>query len=270
MKYSVIAYTDSCDISPLESALAQRLGEKGSTVDIKQIDIGDMQDEKPIELKESTRCAHAIIVSCKLLSSQKIKRLFYELCGTNKLYTAISRHKAQNGYFDFCIVQDISGGIYQGDSGFRKNEKFGREAYDTEGYSELEIERNARVAYELAERTNRALTLSDMGGSLATTGLWRKIVADVNEDYPFVSVKTQAATETIRNIATAPHELDTIVTSRLLGDMLNSTACSVHSSLAYTYAVGDTPLAVYLYSRASENNLDELANCITLHSLGGN
>ena len=89
---------------------------------------------------------------------------------------------------DLVTVRELTGGIYFGDRGFR-NGKTGREAYDTECYSELEIERVARIAYELAEKRSRKVCLVDKANVLTSSRLWRKVVSDINEDYPSVRLE---------------------------------------------------------------------------------
>ncbi len=87
------------------------------------------------------------------------------------------------------LVTNATSGIYGDRSGYEENATFGRAAYDVEYFSELEIERVARVAYEFAMQKDKGVILLDRGGRLATSLLWRKITSDINEDYPSVPLK---------------------------------------------------------------------------------
>ena len=169
------------------------------------------------------------------------------------LYAQITTFSPQNGdvNFDFCIVQDKNGGIFESEKGFANNPAFGREAYDVERYSELEIERTARVAYELANDSRRMLTLADKADKLTTSKLWRKIVADVNEDYPFVSVDMQDVTAVLETIIKKPTALDVVVTTALFGDILSSVAKAASDYSPSISFVGDTPLAMYGFVQTS-------------------
>lgn len=158
---------------------------------------------------------------------------------------------------ELCIVQDKNGGIYHGEKGFGNNRSFGREAYDTERYSELEIERTARVAYEYTQERARHLTLCDKADMLNSSKLWRKVVADVNEDYPFVTVDMQDITATAKAIITSLQSLDTIVTTALFGDILTSVATSVFGSAPSISFVGDTPLAMYGFNLCEQSNVSQ-------------
>ena len=71
---------------------------------------------------------------------------------------------------DLVIVRELTGGIYFGERGYRTG-SMGREAFDTESYAELEIERVARIAYELAEKRSRRLCLVDKANVLTTSKL---------------------------------------------------------------------------------------------------
>ena len=117
------------------------------------------------------------------------------------------------------LVSNQLGGIYgEGDRhGFDRNSKFGRAAYDAEYFCELEIERTARVAYEFAEREDSGVLLLDGGSDLLTSIMWRKIVSDVNEDYPSVPVKMCETREFLSGERATD---DVILCSKLFGDLV--------------------------------------------------
>ncbi len=201
----------------------------------------NLSDEKVIEKAKS---ANAVLFFASNKQEELAVDFIRKQLGLYAQITTFSR-RIDDVNHDFCIVQDKNGGIYEGEKSFANNAAFGREAYDVERYSELEIERTARVAYELANNSRRTLTLADKADKLTTSKLWRKIVADVNEDYPFVSVNMQDVLETIDAIISNPTSLDVVVTTALFGDILTQTAKSVASKTPSVSYVCDTPLAMY-------------------------
>lgn len=156
---------------------------------------------------------------------------------------------------DVITVTDIRSALTS-QGGFRNNDTFGREAYDNESYSELEIERVARVAYELAQTRRRNITLIDCADMLATSQLWRKIVSDINEDYPFVQVDYRLADEAVTELALDPSRFDVVLTSSLMGEFVNPLlACAAgkpHVSLSA--ALGDTAQGAYGVLSGALNN----------------
>ena len=155
--------------------------------------------------------------------------------------------------FQLTVVSDSFGGDFSGEKGFRTNPTFGREAYDETSYSELEIERVARVAYEIAETQSRKLTLACNPSRLATSALWRKIVADINEDYPFVTVQSKTCEQTVFDVVNAPQSLGIILAPHSYEDAIFAVAAALSKSAPVCYSLGDTPLGAF---GASFCNLD--------------
>lgn len=131
---------------------------------------------------------------------------------------------------DILIVRELTGGIYFGDRGYRDG-KYGTEAYDTEAYSEMEIKRIAKVAFEAAMSRNKRLTSVDKANVLETSRLWRKVVTEVAKDYPQVELDhmyvDNAAMQLVRN----PKHFDVIVTSNIFGDILSDEASQITGSI---------------------------------------
>ena len=132
--------------------------------------------------------------------------------------------------FDIMIVRELTGGIYFGDRGYREG-KYGEEAYDTEQYSRMEIERIARAAFEAARVRNKKVTSIDKANVLETSRLWRKIVREIAAEYPDVEVNDMlvdnAAMQLIRN----PAQFDVVVTSNMFGDILSDEASQITGSI---------------------------------------
>ncbi len=169
-----------------------------------------------------------------------------------KLYPSLTKYSALKGEItikgiDLIIVRELTGGIYFGERGFRKNQKFGREAFDTECYSEIEIERVARVAYELALKRRRKLCLVDKANVLASSTLWRKVVMEINEDYPTVSVEMMYVDNAAMQLVLNPSQFDVIVTSNLFGDILSDLSAALIGSIGIipSASLGSTTQGLY-------------------------
>jgi 3-isopropylmalate dehydrogenase len=136
---------------------------------------------------------------------------------------------AQNG-FDIMIVRELTGGIYFGERGYREG-KYGEEAYDTESYSRMEIERIVRVAFETARKRRKKLTSIDKANVLETSRLWRKIVHEIAAEYPDVEVADMLVDNAAMQLVRNPSQFDVIVTSNMFGDILSDEASQITGSI---------------------------------------
>jgi 3-isopropylmalate dehydrogenase len=124
---------------------------------------------------------------------------------------------------DLLVVRELTGGIYFGDRGLD-----GDTAHDTCVYSEPEIERIARVAFELARRK---VTSVDKANILETSRLWRKVVTRVGEanaDTPLDHILVDNAA---MQLVSRPAEFDVILTENMFGDILSDEAAMLTGSL---------------------------------------
>ncbi|MBR6028917.1 MAG: 3-isopropylmalate dehydrogenase [Clostridia bacterium] len=132
--------------------------------------------------------------------------------------------------FDLLMVRELTGGIYFGDRG-RREGKYGPEAWDTEAYSVMEVERIARAAMDAARKRRRRVISIDKANVLETSRLWRETVHRVAEDYPDVTVTDllvdNAAMQLVRN----PAQFDVVVTSNMFGDILSDEASQITGSI---------------------------------------
>ena len=127
---------------------------------------------------------------------------------------------------DIMVVRELTGGIYFGDRG-----RNGDTAYDTEAYSKYEVERIAKVAFEIARKRNKKLVSVDKANILESSRLWREVVEEVAKDYPDVNLShmyvDNAAMQLVRN----PRQFDVIVTSNMFGDILSDEASMITGSI---------------------------------------
>ena len=131
---------------------------------------------------------------------------------------------------DILVVRELTGGIYFGERGHREG-KYGEEAYDVEAYSEFEVKRIAKTAFEAAMKRNKRVTSIDKSNVLESSKLWRKAVIEVAKNYPEVELDhmyvDNAAMQLVRN----PKHFDVIVTSNIFGDIISDEASQITGSI---------------------------------------
>ena len=127
---------------------------------------------------------------------------------------------------DIMIVRELTGGIYFGERG--KSEDA---AWDTEKYSVAEIERIARVAFDMAMKRNKKLTSVDKANVLESSRLWRKTVIEVSKEYPEVELNHMYVDNCAMQLVRNPKQFDVIVTSNIFGDILSDEASMIAGSI---------------------------------------
>ena len=152
-----------------------------------------------------------------------------------KLYSALKDECplradiVENG-FDIMIVRELTGGIYFGERGMREG-KYGEEAYDTECYSRMEIERICKVAFETAMKRRKKLISIDKANVLDSSRLWRKIVHEMSKDYPEVELSDMLVDNAAMQLVRNPAQFDVVVTTNMFGDILSDEASQITGSI---------------------------------------
>ncbi len=132
--------------------------------------------------------------------------------------------------FDLMIVRELTGGIYFGERG-RRVGQYGDEAYDTEAYSVMEIERIARVAFEAARKRRGNLVSIDKANVLETSRLWREIVHKMAEEYPDVQCADMLVDNAAMQLIRDPSRFDVVLTTNMFGDILSDEASQITGSI---------------------------------------
>ena len=132
---------------------------------------------------------------------------------------------------DLLIVRELTGGLYYGDRVEATGAPGERYASDMLPYSEPEIRRVVRLAFELARGRRRRLTSVDKANVLATSRLWRTIVDELRADYPDVEVGHQLVDSCAMLLIRQPAWFDVLVTENLFGDILSDEAGVLAGSL---------------------------------------
>ncbi len=131
---------------------------------------------------------------------------------------------------DIMVVRELTGGIYFGERG-RKEVNGNPAAYDTEMYTVPEIERIARVAFDLAMKRNKKLTSVDKANVLESSRLWRETVIKVSAEYPEVELNHMYVDNCAMQLVRNPGQFDVLVTSNIFGDILSDEASMISGSI---------------------------------------
>ncbi|MDP5052167.1 MAG: 3-isopropylmalate dehydrogenase [Congregibacter sp.] len=133
---------------------------------------------------------------------------------------------------DILIVRELIGGIYFGQPrGIRQREDGEREGFNTYIYSESEIRRIARLAFELAAKRSGRLCSVDKANVLEATVLWREVVSELAADYPDVALEHMYVDNAAMQLIRAPKQFDVIVTGNMFGDILSDAAAMLTGSI---------------------------------------
>ncbi|HHJ12715.1 MAG TPA: 3-isopropylmalate dehydrogenase [Chromatiales bacterium] len=133
---------------------------------------------------------------------------------------------------DLMIVRELTGGIYFGQPrGIETLDNGVRRGFNTLEYTEPEIERIARSAFDIAMKRNRRLCSVDKANVLEVSELWREVVTRVGQDYPEVELSHMYVDNAAMQLVRAPRQFDVIVTKNMFGDILSDAAAMLTGSI---------------------------------------
>ena len=132
---------------------------------------------------------------------------------------------------DFLMLRELTGGLYFGKPKRRWENSRGRRAVDTLAYSEKEIERVVRIAFELARDRKKRVHSLDKMNVMESSRLWREIATEVGVEYPDVELIHMLADSAAMKIITEPSVFDVIVAENTFGDILSDEAAVIGGSL---------------------------------------
>ena len=129
---------------------------------------------------------------------------------------------------DLVILRELTGGIYFGESGRKDN---GNTAFDTCTYTRMEIQRLAKIGFELAMTRSKRLCCVDKANVLESSRLWRETVQDMEKDYPEVTVSYEFVDAVAMRLVQWPNSYDVLITENLFGDILTDEASVISGSM---------------------------------------
>ena len=129
------------------------------------------------------------------------------------------------------IVRELTGDLYFGERKETHEGPAGRQACDTLLYSEREVRRIVRLAFELARGRRKRVTSVDKANVLASSRLWRAVVEEVAAEFPDVVLEHRLVDSGAMPLITKPATFDVIVTDNMFGDILSDEASVLAGSL---------------------------------------
>ncbi|MEL0623765.1 3-isopropylmalate dehydrogenase [Marinomonas arenicola] len=133
---------------------------------------------------------------------------------------------------DILIVRELTGGIYFGQPrGIRTLENGERQGFNTYVYSESEIRRIARLAFEAARQRGKRVCSIDKSNVLEVTVLWKEVMEEVAKEYPDVELTHMLVDNAAMQLVRAPKQFDVMVTGNMFGDILSDAAAMLTGSI---------------------------------------
>ena len=177
---------------------------------------------------------------------------------------------------DILIVRELTGDIYFGEPrGIRTLDNGEKEGFNTMKYSESEIRRIAKVAFEAAQKRNKKLCSVDKANVLETTELWKQIFTEVGKDYPDVELSHMYVDNAAMQLVKNPKQFDVIATGNIFGDILSDQASMLTGSIGMLPSASLDENAKGLYEPshgsapdiAGQNKANPLATILSLAML---
>ena len=177
---------------------------------------------------------------------------------------------------DILIVRELTGDIYFGEPrGIRTLGNGEREGFNTMKYSESEIRRIAKIAFEAAQKRSKKLCSVDKANVLETTELWKEIFNEVSKDYPDVQLSHMYVDNAAMQLVRAPKQFDVIATGNIFGDILSDQASMLTGSIGMlpSASLNESGKGLYEPSHGSapdiagQNEANPLATILSLAML---
>lgn len=148
---------------------------------------------------------------------------------------------------DIMIVRELIGGLYFGEKRREKLVNGEEKAYDTMVYQTSEIERIARVSFEIARKRNKKLTLVDKSNVLESSRLWKEVVYRLAEEYKDIELNQMYVDNVAMQLIKWPKQFDVMVTENTFGDIISDEASMLTGSLGNlpSASLGDGKIGLY-------------------------
>ncbi|WP_297205283.1 3-isopropylmalate dehydrogenase [uncultured Brachyspira sp.] len=204
-----------------------------------------------------------------LLKLRKEMKLYANIRPTKILksleYASPLKEAICKDMIDFIMVRELTGGVYFGEHKFETVNGV-RQATDLMLYTETEIRRIGKVAFDLARKLKKPLTSVDKANVLHTSKLWREIMNDLAKEYSDVKYNDMYVDNAAMQIAANPSQFGVIVTENMFGDILSDEASVISGSIgmAPSASLSDGTVGMYepIHGSAPDIAGNDLANPI--------
>jgi len=149
----------------------------------------------------------------------------------DELADASSLKKELISGLDIMIVRELTGGIYFGQPRGIEGEGSERKGFNTLVYTASEVQRIARIAFDLAEKRGGKVCSVDKANVLEATLMWREEVIKIAEEYPNIELSHMYVDNAAMQLVRTPKQFDVIVTTNMFGDILSDCAAMLTGSL---------------------------------------
>ena len=158
----------------------------------------------------------------------------------------LRKETAEKG-IDLMMVRELTGGVYFGKRDRYQTEDRGVEASDLMAYSEMEIERIGRRAFELARLRRNKVSSVDKANVLETSRLWREIMHKLAGEYSDVEYEDVLVDNCAMQLVRDPSQFDVVVTENMFGDILSDEASMITGSIGLlpSASMGDSAPGLY-------------------------
>ncbi len=175
------------------------------------------------------------------------------------------KEEAARKGFDMLIMRELTGGLYFGER-FTKKVDGEMVATDTLVYKESEIRRIAIKAFEVARKRRKSVISVDKANVLDSSRLWRKVVNEVAQDYPDVTLEHMLVDNCAMQLVRDPSQFDVVLTENMFGDILSDEASMITGSIGMlpSASLNDSSFGLYEPSHGSAPDIagKDIANPI--------
>ena len=156
------------------------------------------------------------------------------------------REKVADAGFDMLMMRELTGGLYFGER-YTKEIDGVMTAVDTLTYNENEIRRIAIKAFEIAAKRRKKVTSVDKANVLDSSRLWRKVVNEVAENYPDITLEHMLVDNAAMQLVKDPAQFDVVLTENMFGDILSDEAAQISGSIGMlsSASLNETKFGLY-------------------------
>lgn len=186
---------------------------------------GSKWDNLPVHLRPEAGALLPLRKALGLYANLRPAKVFPSLSNASTL-----KPEVVSG-LDVLVVRELTGGLYFGEKRRENLEGGGVRVIDTLEYTTQEIERIARLGFQMAEKRRGKLTSVDKANVLESSRLWREVVTGLAAEYPSVELDHMYVDNCAMQLVKNPRQFDVIVTENMFGDILSDQASMLSGSL---------------------------------------